>query len=392
MLNREEKKIKLTVVSPVFIGDGESLNRSQYVLQEDKHRACIVDEEKLADLLIQKGKWDDFIQEMGRGQFKLKEFLESYQLIDAVDELCRYTIPCPVNTIKLNDINPFIKDYLYQPYIPGSSLKGSLRTTLTFGLIKQPEFGESRQRIWSQAVERLQRMNEEVQSIHDEKGRREARKKAWKDVTNLIGKELDRLFNKLPLKLDDFQKPWNDAVNDCLRGLSISDSRPFNASDLCLLQKNDAIIGTDIVNHGIPTFRECLTPGSRTEVKITLDLDCLKYIGIQSWQDVSPLLEHQKNFLLSWRRQAKKELPPLPAGTLLALGGGVGFQAKSILYALAPDDHEARRMVSKWLEHDFPKHRHWERDRQAAPRTVKLARWEDQWYDMGWVKLEEVNE
>jgi hypothetical protein len=100
------------------------------------------------------------------------------------------------------------------------------------------------------------------------------------------------------------------------------------------------------------------------------------------------LLEYQKDFLLSWRSQTKQELPPLHGGTLLALGGGVGFPAKSILYALAPDAHAVRRMVSQWLEHAFPDHRHLEGDLQATPRTVKLACWEDTWYDMGWVELE----
>jgi CRISPR-associated protein Csm5 len=390
MINREELKIKLTVVSPVFIGGGESLNKSQYVLQEDQNQVGLIDEEKLADFIMRQGKWDDFVQAMGKAGFDLRRFLQSYQLSDAVAQLCRYTIPCPANTTKLNDINPFIKNHLYQPYIPGSSLKGALRTALAFALIKRDEFAEAKKSIWDKAVKRLQLMDADNQGITDESQKRDNRKRAWSEVGNIIGREIDMIFRKLAFKLDQNNEIGNDAVNDCLRGLVISDSRPLPPDALRLLQKNDAIIATDIVNNAIPTFRECLVPGSVTEMMITLDFDFLKYLGIQSWRDICAMLEFQKDFLLSWRNQAKQELAALPGGTLLALGGGVGFQAKSLFYAFAPDDNEARLMVSQWLDHAFRDHRHLELDTEVSPRTIKLAGWQDTWYDMGWVKLEEV--
>ena len=85
----------------------------------------------------------------------------------------------------------------------------------------------------------------------------------------------------------------------------------------------------------------------------------------------------------------------------MLLGGGTGFLAKTLVYALADSDEEAREFIAAYLDEAFterkggrvePKHRHKQFDRTLSPRTLKRAvMGQDDWI-MGLCTLRRVGD
>ncbi|MBK9462551.1 MAG: type III-A CRISPR-associated RAMP protein Csm5 [Sphingobacteriales bacterium] len=124
--------IKLTVLTPLHIGAGTEKRMAvgiDYFYMPDEKKVYIIDTNKLFAALRQKGA-DLSIYSQMIAQ-KQTENLRNY-LFD------RLKIPIasisskayPINNTPENEINTFIRSGLNQPYIPGSSLKGAIRTAV----------------------------------------------------------------------------------------------------------------------------------------------------------------------------------------------------------------------------------------------------------------------
>lgn len=138
-------KMKLTTLSPVFIGGGEfsDLSQLQYVLKSGELK--IVDEAKFMQFLIKTKQLDNFIKYVSMPLRNQKgqplnptlsnwinqnfpnQNLDIYKRIEKVEN---------VATRNLNCVRTFVKDKNGRPFIPGSSIKGAIRTALMAKLIK----------------------------------------------------------------------------------------------------------------------------------------------------------------------------------------------------------------------------------------------------------------
>ena len=118
-----KQNYQLEIVTPVHIGSGETLNhidgyyanRRWYHIDLDRVLA-----HPSADL-------NALTSEMGRRNFRWERHLRQRNMDPA--ELSAYSLPCPQSPEEV-EIREAIKGVYDQPYIPGSTLKGALRTAL----------------------------------------------------------------------------------------------------------------------------------------------------------------------------------------------------------------------------------------------------------------------
>ena len=123
---------KIKTLGPVFVGSGQTLRKSQYIYEQHKKVVGIVNETALVDSLLSKGRYDDFIQQVTNEKWlDLRTCLAKYRM--DYESLVSYRLPVNPgkdDRKKLNDLQMFVRNGLNEAYIPGSSIKGALRTCL----------------------------------------------------------------------------------------------------------------------------------------------------------------------------------------------------------------------------------------------------------------------
>ena len=150
----------------------------------------------------------------------------------------------------------------------------------------------------------------------------------------------------------------------------------------------------------LPLFRECIPAGTRLRFSVTADLSMLKEIGIESIDEVfsatRKYIERNLKFQeLAFTRVFGKQFFAVQSFNEakyadLFLGGGIGFQYKTVLYDLAPDEEKGRAVITKYLDVVFPKHKHKIKDKDISPRTVKLTNQGQGYQLMGLCRVKEV--
>ncbi len=221
--------LTITGLSPIYIGSGDKYSNLDYIAQENKIHILDFDRilaqipfEAIDDLTnditknFRNNKWSGNVEEF------LKEYNITWQ--DCVEK--SYEL---IGAIGQNEINKFIKTG-EQIYIPGSSLKGAIRTAILFNILKE----------------------------HPDKKQR-------------IERELVNYFNDREIKklIQSEDKP--DGKLDLLRALIVSDSK---------LQKEITQIVKSTVYHlkdresTIPVFNEILAKDfvSKGQIKINRKL------------------------------------------------------------------------------------------------------------------------
>jgi len=124
-------RVKFKVITPIHIGSGEELNRFDYVLYEDG--IGIIDKVNFNDRVKKDKKvFNDFLK-ASENLKDLVDFLED----EVLDEEVLTIIETNEKILEILErnysraINSFIKDkFLKKPIIPGSSVKGAIRTAI----------------------------------------------------------------------------------------------------------------------------------------------------------------------------------------------------------------------------------------------------------------------
>ena len=129
-------KVRLTAVTPLHIGGREgALNPLEFVLFEG--RCYIVSENKLATSLQQTGKSDIFCNWVtGGSRPSLRDFLRDQTLLSRafLERVSAYSAPAPPRVD--GPVRPFVRDAFNRPFLPGSGIKGAIRTAFFYKLLK----------------------------------------------------------------------------------------------------------------------------------------------------------------------------------------------------------------------------------------------------------------
>ena len=254
-------KLTLTVEGLVHIGDGGKYGKKDYFLTKQKTIA-ILNAPSFVSKLDQ-DQLDDYCEFLKKdSRTGLQEYLDRKKGLDAVAQGARlYTLDARLTRARRGsyqyfDIWRFVKDAHGCPYVPGSSIKGMLRTAILISLIARDR----------QAYEQLYDREETLSRRQSADGGIQ-RKAFW------VG-QLDR--------------GGNSAVNDVLRYLSVSDSDPLSVDDLVLAKKYDKFSQKDdgrqkkklgkisdeeayYQGNELNIYRECLRPGATIRATLSVD-------------------------------------------------------------------------------------------------------------------------
>lgn len=369
----------LELQAPLFIGSGEQISKKEYLYVARENRIYILNLQKFANYLDEKNllnHYQSFL--MNEKKRNISEFFYENK-IRSVDYsfFVDYTIDGAGEMIekeKLSNLQMFIKNAQGQPYIPGSSLKGALRTAM---LVKVLLSGKRiKTDIFYEKI---------IQAMQKSYNQRDLKK----NMLQLIDTLENGLFNTLKYGTEkNTLEKKRDAVQSVLKGIAISDSQPLGKTQLMLAQKLDrSVAGKDQL---LPISRECLRPGTIADFTITLDQHIVEQSGWSMEAIVDAVKIHaewqQEIFYRYFNGNTQWRVPVDTA--VLWLGGGIGFANKTVL-AAAIGEEKARKVNAKLLHTLFPRGNHAKDEAiGVAPHMQKLARYGGKIYRMGQCQLE----
>ena len=123
------KEYRYTLKTPVHVGSGEKLGQIDFVLQ--RNQCIVVDIERLLQELKDNSQ---ALNEFAHGSFNIADFLKKYKILPG--SVRKYTIQNPNNIERIYNIQEFVKTGMGNPIIPGSSIKGAIRTALLWHLLR----------------------------------------------------------------------------------------------------------------------------------------------------------------------------------------------------------------------------------------------------------------
>lgn len=333
----------LTVKGPVHIGSGQTLSKMDYFFYKD--RIYFPNFHKMFSYIKQMHLINDYESFMYSARNDLTYWLNRKRIISTVAEKCTdYSVALSkLPNLKSWELNAFIKDPYCNPYIPGSSLKGLIRTLLLAKeIVDNPDdFTE----IKSEIYEYIKNTSGNIKS-----------------KLNNESSNLEKIaFHKL--NCSDNRK---NAVNDVFKGLIVSDSQPLSTNDLIITQKMDYNV-IDKMNY--LSYRESLVPNTQVKFNVTIDTSIFNYTIDDILQAVKLFAEDYYTYFSSNFRGIKK-----PTSNTVWLGGGAGYVSKTIMYNLFGDD--AYNIVSSVLNVTAKQHHH-DKDKKkgVSPVTVKLTKY-----------------
>lgn len=359
--------ITLETLAPLFIGSGADIKKKEYVYLKQENKVFIPNLPKMYQGLRKLGKgreYENYLLNDGRAlaawfseqQIGYKQYA---QWMDY--ELASGDVDFEGNDKKGNrtkEIQLCIKDAYGCPYVPGSSLKGALRTVLIGDHLMEKEYPDMRNKV-----------------------------RNFKETSRnrLLGWENKELETEVLHTLNR-KKRKDDAVNDVLSGLRISDSKPLQVTDLTLCQKIDVSIKGN--ENKINTLRECIKPGTKIQFSITIDSQIFPY-------SVEDILKSVRSFYHQY--EIFKNKFPIAiefdsAEDVIYLGGGCGYATKTVTYPLLGQE-DGVKTVSRIIDQTLSpvsrrQHKHVQDvGLKVSPHTLKCTRFEGKIYEFGLCRL-----
>jgi CRISPR-associated protein Csm5 len=364
----------LRTLAPVFIGSGKSLNKKEYIFDGRQGRIHFPDFPRLLDFLKSRAllpQYEQFLLEPRQRDFRA--FLSENQVREKdYSAFVSYSIDAgeAVRAANFREVLTFNKECDGYPYIPGSSLKGAIRTALAAWLLKKGNWEREKRDIEAAEVPRQARYY-----LDKESGRLER-----------------KIFYRLGIQNPRDGRTIFDPINDFMRAVRISDSASLSFDDLTLTGKYDRKPDGSV--NPLPIFRECLIPGTEVRFQMTLEIPMLDKAGLALESLETALHEfadaHYANF--------EQHFPELPndaevsarRGVDIILGGGAGYASKTLTYNLYPRREQALKLISGIMARQFPPRHGHSRDAddyQVSPHTLKTALYKEEYYQMGRCEL-----
>lgn len=353
-------KIILKTDGAVFVGSGNSIKANEYI--EFKDKILVPEQEKMYAYLCYKGLGREFERiEANSGQ-RLGKWMEDCKIKrEEYKNFGGYYIEKNGEDIKgVREILTFMKDPFGCPYIPGSSLKGALRTVL----------------LWKSINDRYDNLDAERVSLSEIKS--DKIKENKKDYNRIIEHIERGEFNTLN-RLDVRSK----AVNDSLSCIRISDSKPLEPDCLAVCPKKDYDIN-GYANQQTVIQRECIKPNTEIEFEMTIDTSQSKYTA-------EDLINAIKAFFKNYCSVVDEKFgdkTPYKDGQYIYIGGGAGFVSKTVMYGLFKGDRAVKAVQNVFQQTMKPNiyrmHGH-SRDIEygVSPHMIKCTKYNGYEYYMG---------
>lgn len=196
-------EITLKTITPVHIGTGLSLGMNEYINDSDNHKLHRIAFTDLVEVMDEHVR-EKFICSIEKQNLNLTDFIS----LNKISYKKKYSLQNPFHITDFHDVKEYLKTGNQIPYIPGSSIKGAIRTAL----------------LWQAAdVDKLiSQINEELKP--------ENRK--WISKNTIGNNYVNSVFSTLPAG-----KKW-DAKFDLMKFIEVSDFMPVEDVQLILIPVN----------------------------------------------------------------------------------------------------------------------------------------------------------
>ena len=318
---------ELTVKTPVFVGSGSVIGKKEFTV--GRSQINVIDMNLLMSCIYSRGLIDDFQKFMMTEVYgRADDFLKTFFTDDEIKKMTLYT--CRSTDVFSGGKPPAeIKQFWHtpdnRPYIPGSSLKGALRTCLIGA-----------------------RLLDGAASSGDE-----------------IKRRIDALENE---------------YKGIMSRLSVSDSEPVAPASLTLCKKYD--VKPSGFAKPLNLVRECLTPGTKLKFRITID----SADGVMSLDTLKSSIRRFSEFYSDLTKEHFDKSPEncgqFSYDSNLILGGGSGYLSKTVVYDVADYD-DALDYVIEIMKRSFRKHHENDYDYDVSPHTLKYTQYNGLFYPFG---------
>ena len=257
-------QFSLLAMAPIHIGNGEKYTSREFIYENGYF--YFPDMGKLYNRMVEKGydqKFERFLQETkpNARNNRLISFLDDnrisnrdfggYRIVETGLEIEKNNRDSKLGTI--NEVAKFIRDPFGSPYIPGSSLKGAIRTIL---MNTNPDWNNK--------------------NAVDFRGRGPKENKKMIPWGAKKGQEFNDLFN----------------------AIRVSDSKPFNNEQIILVQKWD-YSAKSLTAKPLPLYREAIVPLTRINFTITTTTKEAGILIEELGQRAQAFYKEYKEFFLS---------------------------------------------------------------------------------------------
>ena len=364
-------KYQLKTITPVHIGTGETLSQIDGFYDNGQWHRIDLDAVLAA---IPESELNRLTIAMGQRNFQWRRYLPTNQ------SSARYTLPCPEDP-RETEIREAMKNPSGRPMIPGSSIKGAIRTALLWDLI-----GDSNQESFKYSVNYLK-----------EQLRR-------KPNRNWAGREIER------------RVLGKDPNHDLMRAVQVSDTAPIPIEALEIgvlwtgtLNRNDRLVQKRENGREYKTFVEQIRAGQTFDFSIKIDKSLFRQrekreLGFTAEQErvlceefadvcnfvAKDLADTEADFfdayyldeIVNFYDDLLQRIKNLPDdGFILPIGWGTGYRAKTVTELLTGDNDDLMRDLQ----------RHYRLGRRNHPEFPKTRR---VLYDgqrpkspLGWVQI-----
>ncbi|MCI8827030.1 MAG: type III-A CRISPR-associated RAMP protein Csm5 [Lachnospiraceae bacterium] len=351
--------IKLITDGPVFIGSGKEIGKKEYVFLKDKNQIGVMEQSKLFILLKEKGLLSEYSKfMMGNSRDDVGVWLKKNHVSENEYKQCqKYLLDCKDAVIESHSklsVMEFIKDAYGLPYIPGSSVKGMLRTVLLAYDLKNysRKYQIDKKRIMA-----------------DSKGKTKNTylKKEASSIENICFRTISRESTK-----------ETDAVNDILSGMIVSDSQPLKIDDLILCQRIERHV--DGQERKLNVLREALRPEKEIRFQITMDTSICKITKEYLCNAIEYFGKMYYEYFLR-----KYSIFSLPDKNAVWLGGGVGFLSKTEVYPMFGEKEGIDITTKIFRDTKVPnQHKHYmDSCWNVSPHICKMTYYQKKRYQMG---------
>lgn len=309
----KEYSIKIKTLGPLHIGSGEALIKKNYAHMKKEQRIYLPDQRRMFQEIAQRKLTKEYAEYLNENnRLDLSDWFRTMKIKEEdwkqwmLYSLSDRSLGTEDRTKK--DISLFMKDAYGMPFVPGSSLKGALRTALLATRLNRKQKNRFRSKI-ENTVGGAGRGNKGF---------------GKKEIENLEA-ELFHTLKRPHIKT-------SDAVNSIMSGLKISDSKPLNLDQLILAQKIELkpyYLNMEKEN-ALPIYKECLKPG--TEIEFTITMDAYFPYTMQEIEEAIRKFysDYQYFFVERYKDSDLNEQKK----NLFYLGGGSGFATKTVNYSL----------------------------------------------------------
>ncbi len=407
----------LKILSPVHIGCGEEYSGLSYLIDKRKKppQICIVTEDLVFTMLndfqiISFVKWietERFPNLFSFFRNILKD--ENFTLQNELQRKSIYSIPNFAGEERLRPINAFIKQ-MYHPYIPGSEIKGAIRTAVLYRSI----FEDNNLKSWFiEAINNFKTKNDHKINLVKNKINLEDRNPHNpREKLHDIKKDLADKMGEIDVELQQrvFNRESGDAKYDVMKYLLVGDSilldakealavgyaKPFN------MESRQFTLFNEYMRPGITVPLTFLSIEQKKSLKQKLEkmafndrqknlvssIDyllecCFRFSSDLIQEEITYFSKHGKNNIVEHLKEI--EAANEATSPVLRIGKDEGFNSLTVGLAVKKIDIDLYKNAlihaTKGKSYDL-----------EFPKTRKIVHWNDRELTAGWVKLIPVGE